>query len=152
MEKSVNAIPKGFHSLSPYLTVNNALKAIEFYKKAFGAEELYRMEAGGKIGHSELKVGDSRFFLSDEFPEMGNRAPRENENGISMLLYVTNVDDTFKKALAAGATELEELKNQFWGDRMGALLDPFGHRWSLATHIEDVDPEEMEKRRKKLFS
>lgn len=152
MEKTVNAIPKGFHSLTPYLIVKDALKAIEFYKRAFGAEELYRMDANGKIGHCELRIGDSKFFLSDEFPEMGTVAPQGNERSYSLLLYVNNVNETFKNALAAGATVVEELKDQFWGDRMGTLLDPFGHRWSLGTHIEDVSPEEMEKRRKKMFS
>ncbi len=152
MEKQINAIPKGFHSLTPYLTVKDAEKAIEFYKKAFGATEVYRMEASGKIGYCELAVGDSKFFLSDEYPEMGSKAPQDKDNGFSLFLYVTNVDETFKRALEAGATKVEEVKDQFWGDRMGTLLDPFGHKWSLGTHVEDVDPEEMEKRRKERFS
>lgn len=152
METQVNAIPKGFHSITPYLTVKDAAKAIEFYKNAFGANELYRMEDKGKIGHCELQIGDSRFFLSDEYPEMGSVAPKEKEQGFSLLLYVTNVDEVFKRAQEAGATVVEELKDQFWGDRMGTLLDPFGHRWSLGTHIEEVSPEEMEKRRKAMFS
>ena len=152
MEKDVNAIPKGYHSITPHLTVKDAFKAIEFYKQAFGATELYRMEAEGKIGHCELKIGDSRFFLSDEYPNMGSIAPKDKDHGFSLFLYVPDVDEVFKRAQSAGATVVEEVKDQFWGDRMGTLLDPFGHQWSLGTHVEDVSPEEMEKRKKELFS
>jgi PhnB protein len=131
------------------LTVDDAASAIDFYKKAFGAEEISRLPMGDKIGHAEIKVGDSHVMLADEFPDMDHLGP--NARGgttVSLLLYVDDVDSAFGKAVAAGATEQRPVTDQFWGDRMGTLSDPFGHQWSLATHTEDVPPQEMETRMK----
>lgn len=153
MSTQVKAIPQGYHSLTPYLIVKNAARAIDFYKEAFGAQELFRMEAPeGKIGHCELKIGDSRLMLADEFPHMGSTAPSEADRGFSLLLYVENVDDIFKRARGAGAKVIQAVKDEFWGDRMGTLEDPFGHRWNLGSHVEDVSPEEMKRRQQKMFS
>ena len=145
----VRPIPEGYHSVTPYLIVDDANAAIDFYKRAFGATELFRLPMGDKIGHAEIKVGDSHVMLADEFPDMGHLGP--NSRGgttVSLLLYVDNVDSAFGKAVAAGAKEQRPVTDQFWGDRMGTLSDPFGHQWSLATHTEDVPPQEMETRMK----
>jgi PhnB protein len=151
MQTQVNAIPEGYHSLTPYIIVQDASKAIDFYKKAFGANEMLRMDGpNGKIMHCELQIGDSRIMLADETPSMGHGPEAGGETSFSLLLYVENVDEIFKRAVAAGAKELRGLKNEFYGDRMGTLLDPFGHKWNLATHIEDVSEEEMKKRAEKL--
>lgn len=151
MQTQVNPIPEGYHSLTPYLIVRDASKAIEFYKNAFGAKELYRMDApGGKIGHCELQIGDSRIMMADEFPNMG-AAPEGGPSSFSLVLYVENVDELFNRAVAAGATVVRALKDEFYGDRMGTLQDPFGHKWNLATHVEDVSPEEMKKRAEKMW-
>jgi len=152
MQNQVNPIPQGYHSLTPYLIVQNAHKAIDFYKKAFGAKEIYRMNAPGeKIGHCELQIGDSKIMLADEFPNMGAVAPEEGEKFISLLLYVENVDEIFEKAIKEGAKVIKDLKNEFYGDRMGTLKDPFGHQWSLATHIEDVSADELMRREEKMW-
>ncbi|HEU4956043.1 MAG TPA: VOC family protein [Sphingomicrobium sp.] len=147
-----NPIPEGYNSVTPYLVVDDAAKAIEFYKKAFGAEEKFRMPMGeNRIGHAEIKIGDSFVMLADEFPEMGHLGPRaRGGTTVSLLLYVNDVDSAFKTALDAGAKELRPLDNQFWGDRMGTLTDPFGHQWSLATHVEDISEAEMESRMKQF--
>lgn len=151
MQTQVNAIPEGYHSLTPYLIVGQASKAIDFYKKAFGANEVLRMDGpNGKVMHCELQIGDSRIMLADETPNMGHGPAAGGETSFSLLLYVENVDEIFKRAVAAGAKELRGVKNEFYGDRMGTLLDPFGHKWNLATHIEDVSEEEMKKRVEKL--
>ena len=145
----VRPIPEGYHSVTPYLIVDDANAAIDFYKRAFGATELFRLPMGDKIGHAEIKVGDSHVMLADEFPDMDHLGP--NARGgttVSLLLYVDNVDSAFGKAVAAGAKEQRPITDQFWGDRMGTLSDPFGHQWSLATHTEDVPPQEMETRMK----
>lgn len=144
----VKAIPEGYYSLTPYLVTKGAADAIEFYKKAFGAEELMRMPGpGGRIMHAELKIGNSILMLSDENPERGYLSPTTiGGAGCSVMLYTDDVDATFKSALAAGATEDMAPMDMFWGDRMGNLKDPFGHNWAIATHKEDVSPEEMEKR------
>jgi PhnB protein len=141
-------IPDGYHSVTPYLIVDGAADAIEFYKRAFGAEELFRMQMpDGRIGHAEIKIGDSPVMLADEFPENDARGPKSRGGaGVHLMLYVPDVDETFKRALAAGATELEPLVNQFYGDRSGKLRDPYGHIWMVATHVEDVPPEELERR------
>lgn len=137
-------IPEGYHSVTPYLVVDDAAKAIEFYKKAFGAEEKFRLPMGGKIGHAEIKIGDSFVMLADEFPDMGHLSPKaRGGTTVSLLFYVTDVDAAFKIALDAGATQDRAIEDQFWGDRMGSLVDPFGHKWSLATHTEDVPESEM---------
>jgi PhnB protein len=140
-------IPEGYHSVTPYLVLDKAADAIEFYKKAFGAEEKYRLPMGERIGHAEIKIGDSFVMLADEFPDMGHLGPKSRGGTtVSLLIYLPDVDTAFKKALDAGATQTKPLENQLWGDRMGTLTDPFGHQWSLATHVEDVSEEEIARR------
>jgi PhnB protein len=146
MAAQVKKIPEGYHSVTPYLVVGNAARAIDFYKRAFGAKELVRMDApGGKIGHAELKIGDSMIMISDEM--MGNRSPEKlGGSPVSIFLYVEDVDSVFNQAVQAGAKSDAPPADMFWGDRFGKLTDPFGHSWALATHIEDVAPAEMKKR------
>ena len=147
-KKVVKAIPDGYYTATPYLYLSEAGKAIDFYKKAFGATETARMNGpDGRVMHAELKIGNSIVMMADEFPEMNNRSPRTlgGASG-SILLYVTDADAAFAKAVRAGAKATRPVELQFWGDKMGALEDPFGHQWSLATHVEDVSPEEMERR------
>jgi PhnB protein len=146
------AIPEGYHSVTPYLIIKDAAKAIDFYKRAFGATELMRMPTPeGRIGHAEIRIGDSAIMLADEYPEMGHRSPQSlGGTGVSLMVYVERVDETFKKAIAAGATEVQPLKDQFYGDRSGTLQDPFGHVWTIATHTEDVEPAEMQRRMKQF--
>jgi PhnB protein len=148
MTGKVNPIPKGYHTATPYLIVKDAARAIEFYKKAFGAMELMRMPgAGGKIGHAEIKIGDSPIMLADEVPGMGFRSPESiGGSPVSILLYVEDVDAVFNEAVAAGAKVQRPVADQFYGDRSGGVTDPFGHVWYIATHKEDVSPEEMKKR------
>jgi PhnB protein len=144
---TVQARPEGYHSVTPYLLVDNAAQAIEFYANAFGAKELFRLPMGDKVGHAEIMVGDSHVMLSDEWPEMNLRGPKARGGATaSLMLYVDDVDAMFARALKAGGTVEKAPENQFWGDRMGTLVDPYGHRWMLATHVEDVPPEEMERR------
>jgi PhnB protein len=147
-------IPQGYHSVTPYLIVKGAARAIEFYKQAFGATEVMRMEGpDGSVGHAEIKIGDSPVMLADEYPDMGYRSPQTlGGAGVSLLVYVDNVDDLFRQAIAAGGKELRAVQDQFYGDRMGTLEDPFGHVWSLATHVEDVSPEEMRRRSEKFLA
>jgi PhnB protein len=143
-------IPEGYNTVSPYLAVDDAAAAIEFYKRALGAEETMRMDWGnGRIGHAELKIGDSHVMLSDPFPQSSTTSPKElgGTTG-SIFMYVEDVDAVFKQAVDAGATATMEPENMFWGDRFGSITDPFGHVWSIATHVEDVPPEEMEERSK----
>lgn len=144
-------IPEGYHNVNVILTVDDASKAIDFYKQAFGARELSRLPMGDKIGHAELQIGDTRIMLNDEFPERGNLGPK-NVGGtpVGFIIYGDDVDSAFKKAIAAGGTEKMPVEDQFWGDRMGTLTDPFGHSWSLATHVEDVSSGEMQSRLEKL--
>jgi PhnB protein len=141
-------IPDGYHTATPYLIVNDAAGAIEFYKGAFGATEVMRMaQPNGKIGHAEIKIGDSPIMLADESPEMGARGPKSfGGSPVSILLYVEDVDTTFSRAVAAGAKVQRPVADQFYGDRTGGVEDPFGHVWYIATHTEDVSPEEMRKR------
>jgi PhnB protein len=149
MSKSVNPIPAGYHTLTPYLYIRGAAEAIEFYKKAFGAKEHFRMPSpdGKTIGHAEIQIGDSIIMMADEHLAMGAKGPQTlNGTSASFLLYVPDVDASFKQALDAGAKVTRPLENKFYGDRMGTLVDPYGHEWSLGTHIEDVSPEEMKKR------
>jgi PhnB protein len=151
MAAKVKPVPDGYHTLTPYISVKGASEAIAFYKKAFGAEELVRMPMpDGRVGHAELQIGDSRLMLSDEMPEMGEattRSPR-SLGGVTaaLCLYVPDVDALFARALAAGAMERRPLKDQFYGDRSAVVEDPFGHLWTLATHVEDVSPDEMKRR------
>ena len=144
---NVKPIPDGYHSVTPYLVMNGAAAAIDFYVKAFGAIELFRMEHEGKIGHAEIKIGDCPIMLADENPQMGFKGP-ESYGGtpVSLMIYVDDVDKIYPQAIAAGGTELKPLQDQFYGDRSGTLKDPFGHVWTVATHKEDVSPEEMDKR------
>ncbi len=141
-------IPEGYHTATPYLIVNDAALAIEFYKEAFGATELLRMaKPDGKIGHAEIRIGDSTIMLADEFPEMGARSPQSfGGSPVSIFLYVENVDAVFAQTVAAGAVVQRPVADQFYGDRMGGVKDPFGHAWYIATHTEEVSPEEMRKR------
>ena len=145
---SVKPTPEGYHSLTPYLVVKGAAKALEFYAKAFGAKELFRMPMpDGRIGHAEMKIGDSPFMLADEAPERNILAPRGSPP-VSLMIYTDDVDGMWKRALAAGAKEITKLENKFYGDRSGSLEDPFGHHWTVAQHVEDVSPEEMDRRMK----
>jgi PhnB protein len=142
----VKAIPEGYHSVTPYLIIKGAAAAIDFYKKAFGAAEVFRMpDASGKlVGHAEIKIGDSHIMLADEYPDMGYRSPQSlGGTPVSILLYVDDVDATIPRAVAAGAKLVQPIKDQFYGDRSGTLHDPFGHVWTVATHKKDVSPEEM---------
>lgn len=151
---AVKPIPEGFHTITAHLVCRNAQQAIEFYKKAFGAEEVMLMRGPGGQGvmHCELKIGDSIIFLCDEFPEMGARSPQAlNGTPVTIHLYVRDADATFKRAADAGATVAMPVQDQFWGDRYGKLVDPFGHHWSVAQHIEDVSPEECERRAAAMF-
>ena len=141
------AIPEGYRSVNVILTVDDAAKAIDFYKQAFGAKEISRLPMGDKIGHAELQIGDTRIMLNDEFPERGNLGPKARGGSpVSLIIYTDDVDSSFKKAIDSGATETMPVEDQFWGDRMGGLTDPFGHKWSIATHVEDVPPEQFEER------
>ena len=150
---ATKSIPDGYHSVTPYLIVKGGADAINFYKQAFGAVEQMRMASpDGRIGHAEIKIGDSIIMLADEHPEMGHRSPQSlGGAGVSLMVYVDKVDEVFKQAVASGAKELQPLKNQFYGDRSGTLQDPFGHQWTLATHIEDVAPDEMRRRAEKFM-
>jgi PhnB protein len=143
-------IPEGYHSVTPYLIIDGAADAIAYYTKAFGATELFRIPApGGKIGHAEIKIGDSPIMLADEFPEMGYKSPKTlGGSPISIMIYVDDVDTVFERAIAAGGAAQRPVKDQFYGDRSGTLEDPFGHVWHVATHKEDVSAEEMERRAK----
>jgi PhnB protein len=145
---AVKPIPDGYHSVTPYLIVNGAARALDFYKQAFGATEMMRLaDPNGRIGHAEIKIGDSPIMLADEFPEMGFLGPQSpGGSGVCIGLYVEDVDTCFNRAIAAGAKELRPVQNQFYGDRSGTLADPFGHVWTIGTHIEDLTPEEIQRR------
>lgn len=145
-----DAIPEGYQTLTPYLTVDDAAAAIAFYGRAFGAKERARMAGpDGKIAHAELEIGDSVVMLSDPFPQFATKSPKElGGTSVGVFMYVENVDDVFRQAVDAGATPLLEPEDQFWGDRFGSVTDPFGHSWQIATHVEDVPPEEMAERAK----
>jgi PhnB protein len=148
MTSKPKPVPDGYHTATPYLIVNGAAQAIEFYKKAFGATELMRIaQPGGKIGHAEIKIGDSPIMLADESPDVGARSPQSiGGSPVSIMLYVEDVDRIFSQAVAAGAKVKRPVADQFYGDRTGGIEDPFGHLWYIATHKEDVSPEEMRKR------
>ena len=145
---AVKPIPEDYPRVIPYLTVPDAAAAIEFYTRVLDAKERMRMDApGGKVGHAELEIGDGMVMLSDEFPEMGGKSPKTvGGTPVTVMVYVEDVDDTFKRALDNGAKTLTEVTNQFYGDRSGSFEDPWGHHWHVATHVEDVSPEEMGRR------
>jgi PhnB protein len=145
---AVKSVPDGYHTVTPYLIINGAVQALEFYKRAFGAAETVRMpDPKGRIAHAEMKIGDSMIMLADEHHEMGHRGPRTlGGTSVSILLYVPDVDTVFDRAIKAGAKSQRPVADQFYGDRMGTLEDPFGHVWTIGTHIEDVSAEEMKRR------
>jgi len=154
MPSKVKPIPDGHHTVAPYLAIKNAVSALEFYKKAFGATETYKLIIpDGRLGHAEIRLGDSLIMLSDEFPEFGGKAPEAlGGSPVSIHLYVEDVDAFVKRAVAEGARVLKPVADQFYGDRSGQLEDPYGHLWWVATHKEDVAPEEMQKRVRALFA
>lgn len=145
---AVTPIPEGYHSLTPYLIVKGGVRALEFYTKAFGATELVRMDGpNGTIGHAEMRIGNSQFMLADEHPEMQALSPSTiGGSPVGLMIYTENCDTMFAAAVAAGAKVDRPLQNQFYGDRSGTVIDPFGHKWTIATHVEDVSPAEMEVR------
>lgn len=148
MTRKVKPIPDGYHSVTPYLIIDGAAKALDFYKKAFNATEIMRMPMpNGKIGHAEIRIGDSPIMLSDEFPEMDAKGPKAfGGSPIKIHLYVEDSDAIFKQAVAAGAKVLRPMENQFYGDRSGMVTDPFGYCWNISTHTEDLSPDEIEER------
>lgn len=148
MPSKVKPIPDGYHTATPYLIIQGAAAALDFYKKIFGATEFVRMaQPDGKIGHAEMRIGDSVIMLADEVPQMGYRGPKAlGGSPISLMLYVEDVDAVVARAVAAGATLTQPVQDKFYGDRNGVIEDPFGHVWTIATHIEDVSPEEIERR------
>ncbi len=144
----VSAIPEGSRTVTPHLVIKGASRAIDFYTRAFGAREHYRMEGpGGSIGHAELQIGDSLIYLADEWPQGSSRSPQALKgSSVVIHLYVPDVDASFQRAVGAGAKVVQPLMDMFWGDRYGQVRDPFGHLWSIATHKEDLSPEEMARR------
>jgi len=155
MSKAVKPIPEGYRTITPYLTQRDAAQAIEFYKKAFGATETSRFSGpGGSIMHAGLKIGDSLFFLNDEMPMPGGTRSPQSIGGtpVTINLYVPDCDKIYKQAIAAGAKQVMPLDDQFWGDRYGVVDDPYGHRWAIATHKEDLTPEELDKRGKEFMA
>jgi PhnB protein len=148
MKTKIKPIPKGYHAVTPYLSVKGAASAIAFYKKAFGAKEVMRMPGPGEtIGHAEIEIGNCRIMLTDEYPDMNFRSPHAfGGTSVHIHLYVNNADRVAKKAVAAGAKLLRPVTDQFYGDRSGSLEDPFGHVWHVATHIADVPMKELKKR------
>lgn len=153
---AVKPIPEGLYSITPYLCIKDAHKALEYYKNVFGAEEILRLVSpDGKIGHCEIQIGNSRIMFSDEFAEWGNKSPQSvGGNPVNLCLFVDNVDEVFNKAVSEGAVVYPhmEVKDQFYGDRSGTLTDPFGYVWTVATHIEDVSQEEMQRRFDEMFA
>jgi PhnB protein len=145
---AVKPIPDGYPRVTPYLCIDGAADAIEFYSRVLDAKERMRMPApDDKVGHAELQIGDSVIMLADEFPEMGIRSPKTiGGTPVTISVYVEDVDEVFKRAVSEGSTVLRDIRNEFYGDRTGQFEDPFGHRWSVATHVEDVPPDEMAKR------
>ena len=151
----VSHIPQGYNSVTPYLIIKGAAQAIDYYKKVFGATEVFRMDQpGGKVGHAELKIGNSHIMLADENPSMGaghTSAATIGASPVSLYVYLPDVDRVFEKARAEGAKVLKPVETQFYGDRSGFFQDPFGHLWGIATHVEDVSPQEMKERMKKMM-
>jgi PhnB protein len=153
MSNNVKPIPEGHHTVTPYLTIRDAAAALEFYKRAFGADEMFRMaDPQGKVGHAEIRIGDSAIMMSDEFPDMGAQSPDALGGSPVMIhLYVENVDALVDRAVQAGARLERPVADQFYGDRGGLVVDPFGHKWWIATHVEDVPPEELKRRAAQMF-
>jgi PhnB protein len=151
---AVKPVPPGFHTVTAYLRIRGAAEALEFYRKAFGAEERYRMAMpDGKVGHAEIKIGDSIVMLADEFPDWNVKGPQSlGGTSVGICLYVEDSDAAFQRAIDAGATVLRPLQDQFYGDRSGTVTDPFGHEWTLSTHKENVPPDELERRAKEMFA
>jgi PhnB protein len=149
---TVAAIPPGYHTITPYLGQRDCKAAIAFYERAFGAVKLMQLDGpGGKIAHAEIRIGDSSLMMSDEMPERGSKSPATlGGSPVFLMIYVPDVDAAFAKALAAGAREVRPLQNQFYGDRSGTLVDPFGYQWTLATHVEDVSEDEVKRRMKAM--
>jgi PhnB protein len=144
---AVDPVPAGYHTVTAYLIVDDAARAIDFYRDAFDATELFRLPMGDKIGHAEIRIGDTQLMLSDEWPDMQALGPTKRGGGtVSFVIYVPDCDAAFERALKAGARADRPPADQFWGDRMGTVIDPFGHKWSLGTHVEDVSPEDMQQR------
>lgn len=150
--KKVTAVAKGYHSITPYLIVHNAAEAITFYKNAFGAKEVFRMEKdGGKVGHAELDIGGSKIMLADAYPELNACSPKDiGATPVAIHLYIANVDGVVAKAIECGAKLLRDVETMYYGDRSGGVEDPFGHQWYISTHVEDVKPAEIKKRLEKL--
>ena len=148
MPNKTKPIPDGYHAITPYLAIKGAAQAIEFYKKAFGASEVMRFpQPDGRVGHAEIKIGDSRVMLADEFPEMDFLSPHaRGGSAVHLHVYVEDVDGVFKQAVAAGAREVRPVQDQFYGDRLGTVADPYGHVWHVSTHKEDLSMEELQKR------
>ena len=148
MPAKTKPVPQGYHHITPYLIIKGAAAAMDFYKDVFGATEIMRMpQPDGRIGHAEMKMGDSFIMLADEYPEMDIVSPTTLGNStVGILLYVDDADATFNKAVSRGAKVNKAMADQFYGDRSGTVIDPFGHKWTIATHVEDVSPEEMERR------
>ena len=139
--------PQGYHSVTSYLIVDDAAKALDFYRDAFGAEEMYRLPMGDRIGHAETRIGDTVLMLSDEWPDMNALSPNTRGGATSsFMIYVEDADAAYARAVKAGARADRPVKQEFWGDRIGSVVDPFGHKWSLSTHVEDVAPEEVQRR------
>jgi PhnB protein len=150
---SVKPVPPGYHTVTPYLIVDSAAAAIDFYSKAFGAEELFRFEHEGTIGHAEMRIGTSTIMLADAMPEMGYRSPSAYKGSpVSLMLYVEDSDEVFNRAVKLGAEVVRELRDEFYGDRSGNIKDPFGHVWTISTHKEDVAEDEMQRRFADLMS
>ncbi len=154
MIQKVNSVPQGYHNVTPYLLINGASEAIAFYVKVFGAEEITRLTApDGRIGHAEIRIGESVVMIADEHPEMDFLGPQSRGGTtVSLLIYVDDSDEVFKEALKAGAAELRPLCDQFYGDRSGSVTDPWGHVWSIATRLEDITPEELKRRFDELYA
>ncbi len=152
MAASKHRIPEGHHTITPHLVIKGAAKAMDFYKKAFGAEERFRMPGpDGNIMHAEMQIGSSIFYLADEFPDMGCLGPQGGASPVTIHLYVEDADAAYKRGVDAGAKSTMPLQNMFWGDRYGKLVDPFGHHWSIATHLEDLTPDEIGQRAAAAF-
>jgi PhnB protein len=149
---TVNPLPAAYPGVTSYLIIRGAAKAIDFYQRAFGATEAFRLPMGDRVGHAEIRIGGGVVMLADEMPDMGHKSPQAlGGTPVSLMFYVPDVDATFARAVAAGGKVIKPVQDQFYGDRSGTLADPFGHVWTVATHVEDVAPDEMDRRMKKAM-